>query len=369
MNKTVAVAMSGGVDSSVAAYLLKCQGYRVIGLYMHNWEETDESGVCLSEEDANDAQMVAASLGIPCYTVNFSKDYWDRVFQRFLDGYRKGRTPNPDTMCNREIKFDLLLNKALDLGADFLATGHYARIGREKTLLRGLDANKDQSYFLYDIDEKVLPKVLFPVGELPKSEVREIAKSQGFVTALKRDSTGICFIGKRSFRPFLARYIDPKPGDIETLEGRVVGKHLGSVFYTIGQRKGLGVGGDGDAWFVVGKDLNRNVVQVVQGADHSALYSDTLIVEAVNWIGPKPNTFPFDCTIKVRYRQTDSKCSIHQNSDGSLTVKLQEPVKAVTPGQAAVFYFGERCLGGGTIGETQCLKQFASTSNEIASET
>ncbi len=349
--KTVVVGMSGGVDSSVTALLLKEQGYRVIGLFMKNWEEDNDDGVCQSTEDYEDVIRVCKQLDIPYYSVNFVKEYWERVFSRSLEDFRAGLTPNPDVLCNREIKFDLFLKKALELGADFLATGHYCRnVDVEGTpcLAKGVDGNKDQSYFLYTIKSAILEKVLFPLGDMPKSEVRRIAKEHGLATAEKKDSTGICFVGKRDFKPFLSKYIPNTQGNFETLAGKIVGSHDGYPFYTIGQRRGLDIGGAGDAWFVVGKDPQRNVVFVEQGSTHPALLSSTLTAKAPSWVH-KPPSAPFRCTAKTRYRQSDLPCTIDTLDDNTVTVTFDSPQKAITPGQAIVFYSDALCLGGATI--------------------
>ncbi len=357
-NKTVVVGMSGGVDSSVAALLLREQGYRVIGMFMKNWEEKDENGVCTTAEDYRDVERVCEKIGIPYYSVEFVQEYWDNVFTDFLKAYEIGLTPNPDILCNREIKFNLFLKKAMELGADYLATGHYAQIGTlggSPQLLKGKDPGKDQSYFIYTLKNDVLAKVLFPIGHLHKSEVREIARRHGLSTAEKKDSTGICFIGERNFTRFLSQYIQAKSGPIQTLDGLEVGKHRGSAFYTLGQRKGLGLGGEGDPWFVVAKDARRNIVYVARGERHTALYCDELFAEEISWVaGHAPEELlcgeRLKCRAKARYRQQDQACSI--SLVGSrLRVEFDEPQRAVTPGQAVVLYQGEICLGGATIRE------------------
>lgn len=350
--KTVVVGMSGGVDSSVSALLLKEQGYHVIGLFMNNWEEQDENGVCTATKDYEDVQRVCEKIDIPYYALNFSKEYKDQVFSHFIHDFEKGLTPNPDILCNREIKFKLFFDKAMELGADFFATGHYCQNINENevfSLHKGADPKKDQTYFLYTLQQEILKKVLFPVGGLPKSEVRKIALAAGLKTAEKKDSTGICFIGERNFRSFLSQYIAIKPGNIETLDGKIVGKHLGAAFYTIGQRKGLGIGGEGDAWFVVGKEMAKNTVYVVQGQDHPALFSTQLIAEELSWINEPPSHFPYQCASKVRYRQADHPCVIEKIEDGKATITFLTPQRAVTPGQSIVFYEGSRCIGGGVI--------------------
>jgi tRNA-specific 2-thiouridylase len=354
----VVVGMSGGVDSSVTALLLKQQGYDVIGIFMKNWDDTDEFGHCTAEEDAEDVRRVCAQIDIPCYTVNFEKQYFEKVFEYFLDEYRSGRTPNPDIMCNREIKFGEFLQKALDLGADYLATGHYARVDRTADgryrLLRGVDSNKDQTYFLNALNQTQLSKAMFPIGHLPKSEVRRIASEAGLYTAKKKDSTGICFIGERNFREFLSQYLPARPGQMLTPDGELKGTHHGLMYYTLGQRQGLGIGGSGtgEPWFVVDKDLERNILYVVQGDDHPAMYSHSLIATGLNWIDDRLASAPdgqFACSAKFRYRQQDQAVVVQRQADGSALVVFDKPQRAVTPGQAVVFYDGEECLGGGTI--------------------
>ncbi len=299
--QTVVVGMSGGVDSSVTALLLKRQGYRVIGMFMKNWEEADDKGQCRASQDFEDAVKVCEQIGIPYYSVNFVNEYQTQVFSHFLSELKAGFTPNPDILCNREIKFKAFLEKALSLGADYLATGHYCRTF-ENQLYKGSDPNKDQSYFLYTIKASSLQKVLFPIGHLLKSEVRRIAKEAGLSTSEKKDSTGICFIGKRDFKEFTGQYLGFQPGNFETLQGKVVGKHDGIAFYTIGQRKGLSIGGPGQAWFVVGKDIERNVVIVEQGEDHPALYRSELAATELSWVSGIAPTTPYACSAKVRYR-------------------------------------------------------------------
>jgi tRNA-specific 2-thiouridylase len=347
--KRVVVAMSGGVDSAVSALLLKEQGYDVIGLFMKNWEEKDAQGVCQSTQDYEDVVKVCEHLQIPYYSVNFVQEYWDAVFSHFLEELKQGYTPNPDILCNREIKFKLLLEKALSLGAQFLATGHYCRIGNDATLLKGTDPQKDQSYFLYTLNHKILSSVLFPVGAMEKKEVKALAKKAGLPNAEKKESMGICFIGKRDFKPFLSQYIAYKKGNFETLDGKIVGEHDGAAYYTIGQRKGLGIGGPGDAWFVVGKNIERNVVYIEQGQDHPALYSPSLIATEASWVNQAPSTFPFRCTAKIRYRQQDQDCLITKIEDDKVHVSFLEPQRAVTPRQSIVFYHDDVCLGGALI--------------------
>ncbi|MBP1947633.1 tRNA 2-thiouridine(34) synthase MnmA [Virgibacillus litoralis] len=349
----VVVGMSGGVDSSVAALLLKEQGYDVVGIFMKNWDDTDENGVCTATDDYDDVVRVCNQLDIPYFAVNFEKQYWDKVFTYFLDEYKAGRTPNPDVMCNKEIKFKAFLEHATSLGADYLATGHYAQVRNtdgEYEMLRGVDDNKDQTYFLNQLTEDVLAKVMFPLGHMNKKEVREIAMEHDLVTATKKDSTGICFIGERNFKEFLSEYLPAQPGLMKTLTGVEKGKHDGLMYYTIGQRQGLGIGGSGDPWFVVGKNLEKNVLYVEQGFDNEKLYSDGLIASDVNWIkNLRENSIT--CTAKFRYRQKDSAVTVHKLDDNQVHVEFHEKQRAITPGQAVVFYDGEVCLGGGTIDE------------------
>lgn len=347
-SKTVIVGMSGGVDSSVSALLLKQQGYRVIGLFMKNWEEKDGQGVCKSSREYEDVIAVCEAIGIPYYSVNFVEEYWNNVFTHFLEECRKGRTPNPDILCNREIKFKALFEKAKELGADYLATGHYCQTTNGQ-LLKGNDPNKDQSYFLHAIDGSVLSQVLFPIGHLPKREVRAIAKAHNLPTAEKKDSTGICFIGKRDFKEFLGQYIAFTPGNFETPEGEVVGQHDGVAYYTIGQRKGLAIGGPGDAWYVVGKDISRNVVILAQGENHPSLFKQDLQATELSWISGSPPKLPLACQCKIRYRQPDQPCLIESIEEGVAHVSFPIPQRAVTPQQSIVFYDGEICLGGGFI--------------------
>jgi len=349
INKTVVVGMSGGVDSSVSALLLKNQGFRVIGLFMKNWEETDEKGVCKSAHEYEDVARVCQQLEIPYYSVNFVSEYRESVFAQFVADYRAGLTPNPDILCNREIKFKVFLEKAMSLGADYLATGHYCRLDEQKRLLKGSDPEKDQSYFLHAVEQKAFEKVLFPIGHLTKKEVREIARQNHLATSEKKDSTGICFIGKRDFKPFLSQYIALQPGNFETLDGKIAGRHDGAAFYTIGQRKGMGLGGEGDAWFVVGKDLSRNVVFVERGALHPALYSDDLAASSLTWVSEPPSFYPYHCRAKIRYRQEDQACILHAPQNGITRVEFEEAQRAVAPGQSIVFYKGNLCLGGGII--------------------
>ncbi|MCB1844186.1 MAG: tRNA 2-thiouridine(34) synthase MnmA [Halioglobus sp.] len=356
----VIVGMSGGVDSSVAALLLKEQGYRVEGLFMKNWEEDDGTEYCTAKEDFADAQAVADSLGIVLHGANFAAEYWDNVFEHFLAEYRAGRTPNPDILCNREIKFRAFLEYALQLGADYIATGHYVRRGAlngKATLLKGLDHNKDQSYFLHAVGHAELGKTLFPVGDLEKSGVRALADSARFVTARKKDSTGICFIGERRFADFLRQYLPAQPGDIHSLEGECLGRHQGLMYHTIGQRQGLGIGGRADSsdqpWYVVGKDLENNRLLVAQGNDHPALFSRALEAEQVYWVSGEAPALPLACSAKVRYRQADQACTLSYSRTGGYHVAFDQPQRAVTPGQSVVFYLQQRCLGGGVIAATE----------------
>lgn len=353
MRQRIVVGMSGGVDSSVATLLLKQQGFDVVGVFMRNWEETDENGVCTATQDYDDVRAVCETIGIPYYSVNFAREYWDRVFSYFLEEYKRGRTPNPDVLCNREIKFRAFLELALQSG-DRMATGHFCRLERGEDgmhLLKGTDPGKDQSYFLHMLDANQLDRVLFPVGDLTKAQVREIARQAGLPTAAKKDSTGVCFIGERNFKQFLQQYLPAKPGDMVDMDGRVVGRHDGLMYYTLGQRRGLGIGGSGDgrAWFVIGKDLENNRLLVCQGEDHLALYCQALRCSQLHFISGAAPAQEFCCTAKVRYRQSDQKCRVQIGDDATATVFFEDKQRAVTPGQYVVFYDGERCLGGGVI--------------------
>lgn len=355
--KKVIVGMSGGVDSSVSAYLLQQQGYQVTGLFMKNWEEDDDTEYCSAAADLADAQAVCDKLGIELLTINFAAEYWDNVFEHFLEEYKAGRTPNPDILCNKEIKFKAFLEYAAeDLGADYIATGHYVRrrdINGTTQLLRGLDSNKDQSYFLYTLSHDQVAQSLFPVGELEKPEVRRIAEQLGLITAKKKDSTGICFIGERKFRDFLARYLPAKPGPIMTVDGQEIGQHDGLMYHTLGQRKGLKIGGtregSDEPWYVVDKDVENNILIVAQGHEHPRLMSAGLIAQQLDWVSREPLTQSMRCVVKTRYRQEDIPCTVTPLGDDKISVRFDNPVAAVTPGQSAVFYQDEVCLGGGVI--------------------
>jgi tRNA-specific 2-thiouridylase len=344
----IAVALSGGVDSSLSAYLLKKAGHDVFALFMKNWEEQDAEGHCLAEKDYQDVIRVCETLDIPYYGVNFASEYWDGVFSHFLEEIKLGYTPNPDILCNREIKFNVLYKKALALGADVLATGHYCQV-KEGKLLKGKDPGKDQSYFLYTVKAEVLNHVLFPIGGLLKPQVRKMAHEANLPVFNKKDSTGICFIGKRNFKKFLEQYIPHEAGHFETIEGKVIGSHEGAVYYTIGQRKGMGIGGAGQAWYVVDKDIKRNAVIVAQGSEHPALFSSGLIANEISWIGDPPSHFPYTCKAKIRYRQEEQPCVIDSIEDGTMTVSFPLPMRAITPRQSIVFYDGPICLGGAMI--------------------
>ena len=361
--KKVIVGMSGGVDSSVSAYVLMQQGYEVEGLFMKNWEEDDGTEYCTALADLADAQQVADTLGIKLHTANFAAEYWDRVFEHFIAEYSAGRTPNPDILCNKEVKFRAFLDYALTLGADYIATGHYARRGEAMELngewvaplLKGLDKNKDQSYFLHAVHGRQIALTLFPLGDMEKPAVREIAKTQGFENHDKKDSTGICFIGERRFKDFLEQYIPAKPGMIVTESGEEIGEHSGLMFYTIGQRQGLGIGGLSNKteapWFVLSKDLKNNRLIVGQGTNHPTLFTDNLCAEEIFWVTEKP-ALPLRCKAKTRYRQPDQDCEVFEDDSGQITVCFNQPQRAVTPGQSVVFYDGDVCLGGGVIERT-----------------
>lgn len=346
----VVVGMSGGVDSAVSALLLKRAGYDVLGVFMKNWEEKDDDGVCTSEADWKDVQHVCELIDIPYYSVNFAQEYWDRVFTLFLNEYKAGRTPNPDVLCNREIKFKAFLDFAMQLGADKIATGHFVQTNAEGQLLKGIDPGKEQSYFLYMLHAGQLQKALFPVGGMTKAEVRQIACGAGLPIAQKKDSTGICFIGERHFKPFLSQYLPAQPGDMVTPEGETVGRHDGLMFYTLGQRRGLGIGGHGDgrSYFVVDKDLKNNRLIVAQGEDHPLLYCRAAQVEQLTWISA-PARVHTHYGVKTRYRQPDQGAVLQEMDAQNAIVRFDVPQRAVTPGQSLVFYDGNVCLGGGII--------------------
>ena len=356
-NKTVVVGMSGGVDSSVAALLLKEQGYNVIGLFMVNWNEEDDNGVCTSVNDYEDVKRVCNTIGIPYFTVNYAKEYWDKVFEYFLQEYKKGRTPNPDVLCNREIKFGPFLEQAKKIGADYIATGHYAKVYEKDGLYylaKSKDKNKDQTYFLNQLSQEQLKNTLFPLADIEKPDLRKIAQKHNFVNAGKKDSTGVCFIGERHFRQFLKQYIPMQKGDIVDTNNKVVGKHDGVYYYTIGQRRGLNIGGmstgNGKRWYVIGKDVEKNILYVSQG-EGEELYSKGLVTYKVNWIPKEPANKKFDCFAKFRYRQPDQSVSVEILKDKVL-VHFKEKQRAVTEGQFVVFYDkDENCLGGGVIEE------------------
>ncbi len=354
---TVAVGLSGGVDSSVAALLLHQQGCAVSAVFMKNWEEDDAEGQCPAAQDYQDACAVATRLGVPMQAVGFADRYWDDVFQPFLAAYATGRTPNPDVFCNREIKFSAFLEYALDRGADYIATGHYARCYQQDGLWhlrKGRDTNKDQSYFLYTLGQTQLAHTLFPIGELSKTAVRQLAAASGLVTHAKKDSTGICFIGERPFRDFLARYLPAKPGPLITPEGTSVGSHDGIMYYTLGQRHGLRLGGrrgeSGTPWYVVAKDALTNTLVVARDHDHPWLYSTTLVAGQLSWVAGVSPMLPLTCHAKVRYRQEDQACVVTAlGDDDTVLVTFTVPQRAIAPGQSVVFYQGEECLGGGVI--------------------
>lgn len=343
----VVVGLSGGVDSAVAAWRLREQGHRVTAVFMKNWEEDDTDGRCAAAADLRDAEAVCRRLDIPLRTVNFAAEYWERVFEGFLAEYRAGRTPNPDVACNREIKFRAFLDYALSLGAQHIATGHYARLGPGPVLLAARDATKDQSYFLSAVPAEALARVRFPLGDLTKARVRARARALGLPVADKGDSTGICFIGERRFRDFLARYVPPRPGPVVSVEGRPLGTHSGLAYYTIGQRHGLGIGGPGAPWYVAGKDMTRNTLVVAQGHDHPALWSPGLIAGPPHWIGPPP-VLPLACSARIRHRQRPAPCRVLARGQG-LQVAFEAPQWAVAPGQVVAFYQDDRCLGSAVI--------------------
>ena len=363
----VIVGMSGGVDSSVSALLLLQEGYAVEGLFMKNWDEDDGTEYCTALTDLKDAQTVCDKLGIHLHTANFASEYWDNVFEHFLSEYKAGRTPNPDILCNKEIKFKAFIDYAMDLGADFIATGHYVRKrihDGKTTLVKGLDQNKDQSYFLQAVGDREIAKTLFPVGDMEKPSVRQLAEEHELITHNKKDSTGICFIGERRFKDFLQTYLPASPGNIEDPDGNIMGQHSGLMYHTLGQRQGLGIGGVKDApdapWYVVEKDLERNVLRVAQGNNHPKLFSKSLYVQKMDWIDGCGPTLPLRCKAKTRYRQADQECVVtfindtseKDNSPVNIFVEFEEPQRAVTPGQSVVFYEGDTCLGGGVIEST-----------------
>ncbi|MEL7431523.1 MAG: tRNA 2-thiouridine(34) synthase MnmA [Chlamydiota bacterium] len=347
MKKKVVVGLSGGVDSSVSAYFLKEQGYDVLGLFMKNWDE-DSPGACEAAEDFADVARIAEVLQIPYYSVDFTQEYRDLVFSSFLEDLKQGLTPNPDVLCNQKIKFHVFWEKAKSLGADYLATGHYCQATPEGALHKGADPDKDQSYFLHAVSSSVLQKTLFPIGHLRKEEVRRLAKSLGLCVHDKKDSTGICFIGKRNFQTFVTSFLGASEGHFLDEKGNILGKHQGSFLYTIGQRKGLGIGGPGDAWFVIGKDHKKNVVILAQGKEHPALFTSSISASHLHWIKQPPKAGS-SLHAKIRYRQTDAPCSITSLTEEGVSVTFREKQRAATPGQFLVFYEGTRCLGGGKI--------------------
>ena len=352
----IVVGMSGGVDSAVTALLLRREGHDVTGVFMNNWEEKDENGVCTSERDYSDVRAVCDLIGIPYYSVNFAREYKERVFSHFLSEYARGRTPNPDVLCNREIKWSVFLDFALKLGAEKLATGHFARLDRQDgrwRLLRAADENKDQTYFLYMIGQRALSYAMFPVGGMTKAEIRDIARREGLPVSEKKDSTGVCFIGERDFKAFLSQYLPAQPGEMRTPDGKVVGRHDGLMYYTLGQRRGLGLsGGDMRRWFVVGKDLKNNVLIVDQGEDSPLLYCESTVVEDLTWISgtsPLHAERPLSCRVRLRHRQPLQEAEATLTPDGAMRLSFAAPQRAVTPGQSAVLYIGDECLGGGIV--------------------
>lgn len=358
-SEKIIVGLSGGVDSSVAALLLKEKGYNIEGLFMKNWDETSDEGRCLWEDDVEDALLVCEKLDIPINTIDLSKEYWSKVFEQFLSEYQTGLTPNPDILCNQEIKFKAFLDHALELGASKIATGHYAQVistndGYE--LHKGMDSNKDQSYFLCRLNQKQLQHTLFPIGNIEKDKVRSMAKKAGFSTHDKKDSTGICFVGERPFREFLSQYIPIKKGEIKTPEGKTIGEHEGVHLYTLGQRQGLGIGGVRDAsdqpWYVVAKDVENNILIVAQGIDHPLLQSHSLIASDVHWIAGQAPGLPLACAAKTRYRQPDQTCRVENTGKNSISVTFDVPQRAVTPGQFVVLYQEDNCIGSGVIEST-----------------
>jgi tRNA-specific 2-thiouridylase len=354
MSKVV-VGLSGGVDSAVAALLLKQAGHQLTAVFMKNWDDDDDQSYCPAKQDLQDARGVCERLDIGLQTVSFSAEYWNRVFRHFLEEYQAGRTPNPDILCNQEIKFRAFLDYALAHGADAIATGHYARVGKDDAthLLRAVDSRKDQTYFLHTLNQSQLERSLFPIGHLEKTVVRALAAQAGFQNHEKKDSTGICFIGERKFRDFLERYLPRRPGEIRTLDDEIIGRHHGLMFHTIGQREGLGIGGrkgsTGEPWYVAGKDPERNILRVVQGVNHPALFNRRLRAGCLHWIAGSAPALPLTCTARIRYRQPDRPCLVTRGPEDCGIVEFSEPQRAVTPGQAVVFYDGEVCLGGGII--------------------
>lgn len=353
--KRIVVGMSGGVDSAVSALLLKQQGFDVIGVYMNNWEENDQEGVCTAEADWADVRQCCEAIGIPYYAVNFSQEYLDRVFRIFLEEYAKGRTPNPDVLCNREIKFRAFLDFAMQLDADGIATGHFARTNETGDLFKGLDPNKEQSYFLYMLKRRQLLKTMFPVGEMTKGQVRQIADDHRLPVSNKKDSTGICFIGERKFRQFLQQYLPAQPGIMRTPDGEALGEHQGLMYYTLGQRRGLGIGGKGDgrSFFVVAKDLVHNELIIAQGEDHPLLYSQSAQLEQLTWVGEAPCGAGEEVRVqaKFRYRQSDQDVWLRWTGSEAV-LRFDKAQRAVTPGQSAVLYRADQCLGGGVIQST-----------------
>lgn len=347
----IAIGISGGVDSAVSAYLLKKQGYDVMGVFMKNWNEEDENGVCTADQDFEDVRRVCDKIGIPYYSVNFAREYWERVFSLFLEEYKAGRTPNPDVLCNKEIKFKAFLDFCMDIGAEEIATGHYCRVNKwdGTRLLKGRDSRKDQSYFLCTLKAEQLERVEFPVGGYTKEYVRQIARDAGLPVADKKNSTGICFIGERNFRKFLQGYLPAQPGEMRTTAGEYIGMHQGLMYYTLGQRRGLNIGGrgTGERWFVVDKDLKNNILYVEQGEDSPKLYSRVCAVGSFSFVNPM-DVKEFDCTAKFRYRQPDQKAHVYVEGDHVL-IEAREKQRAVTPGQYAVLYSGDECLGGGPV--------------------
>jgi tRNA-uridine 2-sulfurtransferase len=357
MPKHIVVGMSGGVDSSVTALLLLEQGHQVTGLFMKNWEEDDGTEYCTAMQDLADAQQVCDKLGIELKTVNFAAEYWDEVFEVFLYEFKAGRTPNPDILCNKYVKFKAFLDYAIqDLGADYIATGHYARVSEKDGdyfLLKGLDPDKEQSYFLYTLKQHELAQTLFPIGHLHKQEIRKLAQQAGFDNCRKKDSMGICFIGERKFKEFLQRYLPAQPGEMRSPEGQLIGNHQGLMYYTLGQRQGLGIGGVKDSpdepWYVLDKDMASNILIVGQGHDHPLMLHNTLEGGDLDWCNNKPLTESLRCAAKTRYRQADQLCRVEPLGEGRCQVIFDEPQRAITPGQSVVFYQGDCCLGGGVI--------------------